>query len=518
MSTDRTGLDPASRRRPAGPRHRRLAALLAFVLGVTSVVAGVAPGGTLAAGAAVAGPQVTVSKTIGIAEAGETLTVTGTGFDPAAHVGTRPPLAGQPSGFYVAFGRFADPWKPSAGAPSTDREALLQVWALPAAQRAILDPTGASADFVTLNPDGTFTTQLAVAPGGTTTGTYAIATYPGSGAVNATQETLTPIAFTTTTPPPAPDPGTGTGTGTGSSGKTLTVTPFSGLDPDGQDVVVEGTGYDPAVGVYAALCVDNGPNLAPSPCVGGSGESSSSSSSVWITDDETFAALRTSAFGPGGTFSVAVTVTAADEFMDCYDPATTCVLATRADHTASSDRSADVKIPVYFEGQTVPVNPEPDPEPPTAATIDKAVVEAGGELTVTGAGFLPGEQVQVWLHSEPQLMGVVVADAVGSVSSTFTVPTTAEVGTHHVELYGITSALRLISPDFSVVAATVPAAAAAAATPPARSSTPTTAATGTLPVTGGSVVLVVVGTALLALGLVLAGATRRRRLSYRAEA
>ena len=37
-------------------------------------------------------PQIQVSKTSGIDAAGETLTVTGTGFDPAANTGTRPPL------------------------------------------------------------------------------------------------------------------------------------------------------------------------------------------------------------------------------------------------------------------------------------------------------------------------------------------------------------------------------------------------------------------------------------------
>ncbi|MBK9558955.1 MAG: hypothetical protein IPO44_05120 [Candidatus Microthrix sp.] len=75
------------------------------------------------------------------------MTVTGTGFDPAAHQGTRPPFAGQNSGVYVVFGTFDQPWAPSEGAPGSARRviggvrrrgsSIKQVWALPAAQRAL---------------------------------------------------------------------------------------------------------------------------------------------------------------------------------------------------------------------------------------------------------------------------------------------------------------------------------------------------------------------------------------------
>ncbi len=137
-----------------------------------------------------------------VSQAGEVVTVTGSGFDPAANVGTRPPLAGQPSGFYVVFGRIGDPWAPSTGAASSTREVLSQVWVLPAASRAILDPGGTNPSFATLNPDGSFALAIEVAPGGTSAGDYAIVTYAASGAVNAEHETRTPISFydpTTTT-------------------------------------------------------------------------------------------------------------------------------------------------------------------------------------------------------------------------------------------------------------------------------------------------------------------------------
>lgn len=144
-------------------------------------------------------PTVTVSKTSGIDRAGETITVTGSGFLPAgaATTGSRPPLAGQFVGAYVAFGKFADVWKPSAGAPASARtERVDTKWALPAESHAAVG--GAAAGAIELAADGTFTAELNVS---TTeardllAGKYGIYTYAGSGATYAPFETFTPITF-----------------------------------------------------------------------------------------------------------------------------------------------------------------------------------------------------------------------------------------------------------------------------------------------------------------------------------
>ena len=142
-------------------------------------------------------PTVTVSKTSGLAQ-GETVTVSGSGFLPSgtATNGTRPPLAGQFSGTYVVFGKFADTWKPSAGAASSARSVIAQKWAVPAASMATIG--GVNGGAVELNADGTFSVDLAL----TTTeaqnlaaGTFGIYTYAGSGAVYAPFETATPVTF-----------------------------------------------------------------------------------------------------------------------------------------------------------------------------------------------------------------------------------------------------------------------------------------------------------------------------------
>ena len=107
-------------------------------------------------------PTVTVSKTAGIDPAGETVTITGSGFVPHAPEtsGTRPPLAGKFTGAYVVFGSFLENWKPSAKAPSSARKVIEQKWGVHQADLATIG--GAAAGGIVINADGTFTTTLTV--------------------------------------------------------------------------------------------------------------------------------------------------------------------------------------------------------------------------------------------------------------------------------------------------------------------------------------------------------------------
>jgi hypothetical protein len=130
-------------------------------------------------------PEIVVSRTSDL-HPGDTVIVWGSGFDPDANVGTRPPLSGQLSGVYAVFGRFADTWQPSAGAPSANRTVIAQRWALPEPSFSAMGGSSNPA-FVEIDEHGTFTATLTVAEGGTT-GNYGVYTYPGSGAVNAGHE------------------------------------------------------------------------------------------------------------------------------------------------------------------------------------------------------------------------------------------------------------------------------------------------------------------------------------------
>ncbi len=106
-------------------------------------------------------------------------------------------------------------------------------------------------------------------------------------------------------------------------------------------------------------------------------------------------------------------------------------------------------------------------------------LDAGQTVTVEASGFAAGEEVTVTVNSTPMLLGSVTADADGSVTYVFTVPTSLEAGAHTLVLAG------------SSTSVTVPFQVAAAGDD-----------SGELPSTGGNV-----GTlGLFALGALVAGA------------
>lgn len=185
-------------------------------------------------------PTVTVSQTTGLDPAGETVTIRGTGFlpnAPATH-GTRPPLAGKFTGAYVTFGRFADVWKPSAGAASSARNADRSTtkWGVSAADMAAIGGTAGGA--IEIAPDGTFETTITITKeyaGAATSGNYGIYTYPGGGAAYPIFETYTPITFAI----PAPAAPAAPGVALGGDGASVDVTWAAPAD-NGSAI----TGYD----------------------------------------------------------------------------------------------------------------------------------------------------------------------------------------------------------------------------------------------------------------------------------
>ncbi|MEU9338485.1 immunoglobulin I-set domain protein [Streptomyces sp. NPDC048290] len=210
----------------------------------------------------------------------------------------------------------------------------------------------------------------------------------------------TPVTLTVEAPDDGGDTGggdggeekpSGTRTGTGPEGQKLTVTPVNHLALEDQKLTVTGSGYDTDKGIYAALCVDNGPGELPSPCVGGVDMTGTSHSSAWISSHPPdYGEDLAIPYGDGGTFEVELTVAAKDEFTDCFK--VTCVLATRADHTLSGDRTQDVKVPVAFTGQD-PVDTDPDGDTGGGDTGggDTGGGDTGGTGGSTGGGSTGGD-------------------------------------------------------------------------------------------------------------------------------
>lgn len=129
----------------------------------------------------------------------------------------------------------------------------------------------------------------------------------------------------------------------------------------GEELVVRGSGYDPAIGIYVSIClVPEKPGTKPSPCLGGLPEGAMEGdaagtdkalSSAWITDDWAWRAFANKGYDDAkrGTFEVRLLVPpAAQEGIDCN--VQQCAITTRADHTAATDRVQDMQLPVAFSG------------------------------------------------------------------------------------------------------------------------------------------------------------------------
>lgn len=93
--------------------------------------------------------------------------------------------------------------------------------------------------------------------------------------------------------------------------------------------------------------------------------------------------------------------------------------------------------------------PEATPRPatPPSADVTHPTLAPGGEQTVTGAGFEPGEVVLVAIDDDTRYQAV--ADGAGRVSRTFPVYDTATEGAHTVELSTVTGERRA-AVDFDV--------------------------------------------------------------------
>ncbi len=134
---------------------------------------------------------------------------------------------------------------------------------------------------------------------------------------------------------------------------------FSALVP-GDRLIVSGSGFDPAKGLYVAVCkVPDAVDEKPGPCLGGvpsteeDGDSTAGAieyaASNWVNDDWAWRLFGARSFDDrsAGTFTAYIEIPAsADENVDCT--LIRCGLYTRNDHTALEDRVQDLYLPVSF--------------------------------------------------------------------------------------------------------------------------------------------------------------------------
>lgn len=159
-------------------------------------------------------------------------------------------------------------------------------------------------------------------------------------------------------------------TATGDDGRTrvLSVTAVNtddrGLDRliAGDRIVVTGSGYNAASGIYVAVCaVPTEVDLKPGPCLGGVPTTTPRVESVvgaieygpsnWINDQWAWRLFGARSFDnrDTGEFTAYIEIPGfKDATLDCR--AVTCGLYTRNDHTALDDRVQDIFVPVGFLG------------------------------------------------------------------------------------------------------------------------------------------------------------------------
>ncbi|RAY17175.1 hypothetical protein DPM19_03220 [Actinomadura craniellae] len=162
----------------------------------------------------------------------------------------------------------------------------------------------------------------------------------------------------------------------GAQGQTLTVSAADGVSPGGATLTVTGRGYDVRKGIYVAFCRDNGPGKPPSPCGGGADTTGSGGGSHWVSSNPPpYGRGLATPYGPDGSFRVTIRISARPSgAMDCMK--VRCVVATRADHTRSTDRTQDVRVPISFDDGGVPVALV------AGGAAVAAVLAAGGVVTV----------------------------------------------------------------------------------------------------------------------------------------
>jgi hypothetical protein len=132
----------------------------------------------------------------------------------------------------------------------------------------------------------------------------------------------------------------------------------SALSP-GARIVVEGSGYDGARGIYVAICRIPEEGEKPGPCIGGVPEQAAADEGVvgaveyapssWINDDWAWRLFGARSWDDpeAGTFTAYLEV--GDPVSDALDcTVERCGIFTRNDHTAAADRVQDLYVPVGF--------------------------------------------------------------------------------------------------------------------------------------------------------------------------
>ncbi|SDF80462.1 hypothetical protein SAMN04487781_2583 [Cellulosimicrobium cellulans] len=114
--------------------------------------------------------------------------------------------------------------------------------------------------------------------------------------------------------------------------------------------------------------------------------------------------------------------------------------------TSVPDPADGVRVSVEITERDVPTVPR-------VALVGSGPFVVGGRLELRGTGLTPSTTYEVWLESDPVLLGTVTTDADGAFLFVATIPVGTTPGEHHVRLVPVGGGADVLSEPFLVLAA-----------------------------------------------------------------
>lgn len=111
-----------------------------------------------------------------------------------------------------------------------------------------------------------------------------------------------------------------------------------------------------------------------------------------------------------------------------------------------TDPADGVRVSVEITERAVPTAPR-------VAVVGSGPFVVGGRLELRGTGLAPHAVHEVWLESDPVLLGTVTTDADGAFLFVATIPAGTTPGEHHVRLVPTAGGADVVSEPFLVLAA-----------------------------------------------------------------
>jgi len=126
--------------------------------------------------------------------------------------------------------------------------------------------------------------------------------------------------------------------------------------------------------------------------------------------------------------------------------------------TVAQDGSGAIEFPGEFVVRIIPRDADGSVVPPSESNAIRAY--QGRIVEISGEGFAPNTEVEVWVNSEPVLLGTAITDQDGSFSKVFDLPVGLAPGLHTLTLGGTTKNGQVVKASVALIVEQTPSVAA----------------------------------------------------------